>query len=63
MSIAKSNAKVCASKVTYSSRKEAITAAVKAFRRYGGKLSAYKCRACSKWHIGHRSPKKKGLVV
>ena len=41
-------------KYRYGSEREARDAADRARRRTGAKMSCYRCRFCSWWHIGHK---------
>jgi hypothetical protein len=49
----------CMTKVAYGSRAEA-----RSFVRHGRHVSSalhpYRCRHCADWHLGHRSPKRRG---
>jgi len=43
----------CRSKIDYRRRKLALTRAATIAQRSGENLSAYHCRDCHGWHIGH----------
>jgi hypothetical protein len=43
----------CTSKVAYSTRREA-RALARNGRHSDGRLSAYHCRFCAFWHLGHQ---------
>ena len=46
------------------SKAHAAAAAKTATARFGdGQMGAYRCRACGKWHIGHRSRRERALVA
>jgi transglutaminase-like putative cysteine protease len=43
-------------KVTYSTRKRALTAAAQWAAENGHEMAAYKCRSCKGWHITKMTP-------
>ena len=45
----------CASKIAYSSRREARSVS-RHGRHQDGTLASYHCRHCDGWHLGHRRP-------
>jgi hypothetical protein len=43
----------CEGKARYPSRRNAVGKAANIERRFGEPMSAYRCRVCNAWHIGH----------
>lgn len=48
------HSETCAGKKPYGTRDEARSAAAALHRAKGWRVSAYRCKACAKWHVGHR---------
>lgn len=42
---------ICADKLRFNSKKEALASATVALHQHGTKLKAYKCRHCGLWHL------------
>lgn len=45
--------KACGNKVKHATHDEAILVAHKTARKYKQRLSAYKCKYCGSYHVGH----------
>jgi hypothetical protein len=49
-------ARSCGRKRRYASEREALDAAYLIRMQGGEELSAYRCRFCGRWHLGHSLP-------
>ena len=50
----------CEGKKRYTSRAEAVTAAINYQRKFGARKNAYNCKFCKGWHFGTQPWKMRG---
>lgn len=52
----------CQKKIKYNSKNEADSDAAFREKKYGKKLSAYKCTCCEGWHLTTRNEKERVII-
>jgi hypothetical protein len=45
--------KACTGKIQYATVAQATAAKYKVIERFNDRMSAYRCRFCGQWHLGH----------